>query len=104
MRFSATLEGPAISLRRNMRRQATVRDNKQQEEHTPMPKRLPKPHERTVLTFKESASYLRVSESTLRLWINDGKVFPSRLSKRKVVFLRSELDRFLEESKQPLAA
>jgi excisionase family DNA binding protein len=60
---------------------------------------------RAVLTWKEAAYYLRVSERTLRNWVDQGKLSPARIGERRVVFLQKELDRFLEESmKSPRAA
>ena len=60
---------------------------------------------RAVLTWKEAAFYLRVSERTLRNWVDQRKLSPARIGERRVVFLQKELDRFLEESmKSPRAA
>lgn len=58
-----------------------------------------------VFTYKEAAHFLRVTERTLRNWVDQGKLSPSRIGERRAVFLRKELDRFLEDSmKRPHAA
>ncbi|HEY3581609.1 MAG TPA: helix-turn-helix domain-containing protein [Pyrinomonadaceae bacterium] len=53
---------------------------------------------RSVMTWKEAAYYLRVSTNTLRTWVDNGKLTPARIGERRVVFLKTELDRFLAES------
>jgi excisionase family DNA binding protein len=58
--------------------------------------RLPMPQQ-AVFTWKEAAFYLRVSERTLRTWVDDGRLTPSRIGERRVVFLKTELDRFLAD-------
>jgi excisionase family DNA binding protein len=53
---------------------------------------------RDVLTWKEAAGYLRISERTLRSWVTADRIVPCRIGPRRVVFLHTELDRFLEAS------
>jgi len=53
---------------------------------------------REVLIWKEAAWYLRISERTLRSWVRDGLIIPCRIGPRRVVFMRRELDRFLDQS------
>lgn len=57
-----------------------------------------------VLTRKEAAEYLRVSERTLRTWVIEGRLVGARIGPRRVVFLRSELERFLSDAMQTAAA
>jgi len=51
-----------------------------------------------VLTAKESAFYLRISERTFRKIVADGSIAACRISERRQVFLKDELDRYLRES------
>jgi len=57
-----------------------------------------------ILTYKEAAEYLRLHETTLRRLVSQGKIAPSQISPRRVAFLRTELDRYVQESMQPRAA
>jgi excisionase family DNA binding protein len=51
--------------------------------------------QRPVLTVKETADYLRVSESLIWKQVREGKLKPMRIGDR-VLFTRSYLDRFTE--------
>jgi len=54
------------------------------------------------LNFSEAAEYIGVSEMTVRRMVMRRQIVPVRIG-RRVLFLRSELDRFLQAS-MPLAA
>ena len=51
--------------------------------------------ERAVLTVKESADYLRVSEWLVWKLIREGKIKPTRIGDR-VLFARTYLERYAE--------
>ena len=50
-----------------------------------------------VLRRKEAADYLRVSLSTLKRMVASGAVKPIRLSERRVVFRRADLEKALDK-------
>jgi excisionase family DNA binding protein len=62
------------------------------------------PMQGAVLTRKEAAEYLRVTTRTLRNWVIEGRLRSARIGSRRVVFLRSELERVLNDAMQNAAA
>jgi hypothetical protein len=57
-----------------------------------------------VLSWKEAAAYLRMSERTLRTYVADGRVSCCCIGPKRKVFLLSELNRLLEENMTPRRA
>lgn len=55
-----------------------------------------------AFTIEEAARYLRVCEKTVRRCVLRGQLVPVRID-RRVLFLRAELDRFLQASMQAAA-
>lgn len=51
-----------------------------------------------IMSAKEAAFYLRISERTFRKIVAEGLIVPCRVSSRRQVFLEEELDRYLRES------
>jgi excisionase family DNA binding protein len=51
-----------------------------------------------LLTLREAAERLRVSEWTLRRLVKDGTVRPCRLTPGKLLFTSAELDRAVREA------
>jgi predicted DNA-binding transcriptional regulator AlpA len=47
---------------------------------------------------KEASKYLAIGESTLWLYVKQGKLNPIKLSQRVTIFPKKELDRFITES------
>jgi excisionase family DNA binding protein len=71
-----------------------MRKNKTKER--PMPTNAGVPTtERAVLTVKESADFLRVSEWLVWKLIREGKITPTRIGDR-VLFARTYLERYAE--------
>ena len=61
--------------------------------------------ERNFMDFNEAAGYLGITPKTLRIWVNDGRIWPTRLGPHTIVILYTELDRFIEQNTQrPKAA
>ncbi|HUY59412.1 MAG TPA: helix-turn-helix domain-containing protein [Solirubrobacteraceae bacterium] len=52
------------------------------------------------LTVAEIASELRVNPATVRLWISKGTLPAKRAGRRKLLILRSDLDRMLEDTRR----
>ena len=51
------------------------------------------------LSLKEAGAILGVSQTTLWKWMKEGKIIPTRLSKKKVYIEKEELNRFIKDSK-----
>ena len=54
--------------------------------------------ERDLLTIQEAAKLIRVSRATLFKLVKDGRLQVVRITPRKVLVRREELDRFLKAS------
>lgn len=52
------------------------------------------------MTAQEAATYLRMSLAWVRLRTSDGTLPHARLG-RRIVYIRSELDRFVQENSAP---
>ncbi len=54
--------------------------------------------ENEFLTFEEARQILRISKGTLSVWIKKGRINAVRLSRKKVLIRREEIDRFIKDS------
>lgn len=61
-------------------------------------------NERTMLTWQAAAEYCGVSKSTLKRVVADGHLRRYRLGPRTIRFATTDLDRWLQESRDDGAA
>jgi excisionase family DNA binding protein len=54
-----------------------------------------------LLKITDVATELKVHPDTVRRWIKEGKLTPTRLGGTRIRIRRSELDKFLAEGDQP---
>jgi excisionase family DNA binding protein len=53
-----------------------------------------------LISIKEVREKLKISKATLWRWITDGKLSVVKLSPRKIYVEKSELERFVQDSKK----
>lgn len=53
--------------------------------------------ETCYMTKKEAASHLRISPRTLDRLVAEGKILSARVSRRRILFLREDLDLYVNK-------
>lgn len=55
-------------------------------------------HPENPITIKEACEYLKIHPQTLYKWVRTGKIDKAHRLGRKVLFFKSELHQFVQES------
>ncbi len=59
------------------------------------------PGDKELLTLKEAMDYLKIrSKTTFYKLVKEGKIKQVRISPRKILYDKADLDRLIEESKE----
>ncbi len=53
-----------------------------------------------ILTVREAAEYMRVSERTIRDWVKSGRLASVPIGKREYRIQQSAIDKFIEDQKK----